>query len=69
MDRKGGQKTRSAILSLIGNNSQITSTKMAEAIGINRSAISKHLKKMQDEGIIRHVGPANGGHWTIIRHE
>lgn len=69
VDRKGGQKTRSAILSLIGNNSQITSTKMAEAIGINRSAISKHLKKMQDEGIIRHVGPANGGHWTIIRHE
>jgi DNA-binding Lrp family transcriptional regulator len=39
---------------------------MAESLGINRSAVSKHLKKMQENGIIKRVGPDKGGHWEII---
>ena len=48
VDRKGGQKTktREAILGMITQNSKVTSTQMAEALGINRSAVSKHLKRM-----------------------
>ena len=65
VDRKGGQKTRDAILSLIIWNAKVTSTQMAESLGINRSAVSKHLKKMQEDGIIRRVGPDKGGHWEI----
>ena len=65
VDRKGGQKTREAILDLIRSNAKVSSTQMAEAIGINRSAVSKHLKKMQEEGIIRRVGPDKGGKWVI----
>ena len=65
VDRKGGQKTRDAILSLIRSDNNITSTQMAERIGINRSAVSKHLKSMQQSGIIRRVGPDKGGHWEI----
>ena len=63
--RKGGQKTREAILSLITENPQITSTQMAERLGINRSAISKHLKRMQTEGVVRRIGPDKGGHWEV----
>ena len=65
VDRKGGQKTREAILGLIRSDAKVSSTQMAEAIGINRSAVSKHLKKMQEEGIIRRVGPDKGGKWVI----
>ncbi|MBP5481278.1 MAG: winged helix-turn-helix transcriptional regulator [Paludibacteraceae bacterium] len=65
MDRKGGQKTREAILSLITENPQITSMQMAERLGINRSAISKHLKRMQAEGVVRRIGPDKGGHWEV----
>ena len=65
VDRKGGQKTREAILSLIAENPQITSTQMAERLGINRSAISKHLKRMQAEGVVRRIGPDKGGHWEV----
>ena len=65
VDRKGGQKTREAILDLIRSNAKVSSTQMAETIGINRSAVSKHLKKMQEEGIIRRVGPDKGGKWVI----
>ena len=67
VDRKGGQKTREMILGLIKDNERISSAKMAEIIGVNRSAISKHLKKLQDEGIIRREGPDKGGKWTIVK--
>lgn len=66
MDRKGGQKTRDVILDMIIQNAKVTSTQMAESLGINRSAVSKHLKKMQENGIIKRVGPDKGGHWEII---
>ena len=65
VDRKGGQKNREAILSLITENPQITSTQMAERLSINRSAISKHLKRMQTEGVVRRIGPDKGGHWEV----
>ena len=63
--RKGGQKTKDAILQLIATNPSISSIEMAKAIGINRSAISKHLKKLKEEGIIERQGPAKGGIWKI----
>ena len=69
VDRKGGQKTREAILDMIADDARITSTQMAERLGINRSAISKHLKKLQENGIIRREGPDKGGKWCIIKSE
>ena len=68
VDRKGGQKTktRDAILNRIIQNEKITSTQMAETLGINRSAVSKHLKKMQEDGIIKREGPDKGGKWIVL---
>lgn len=66
VDRKSGQKTRETILDMIAQNAKVTSTQMAEAIGINRSAVSKHLKKMQEAGIIRREGPDKGGKWIVL---
>lgn len=62
---KGGQKTRTAIMALISNDSNITTTQMAATLGINRSALSKHLRRMQEEGVIRRIGPDKGGHWEV----
>lgn len=67
VDRKSGQKTRESLLNLIAINSKITSTQMAENLGINRSAVSKHLKKLQEENIIKREGPDKGGQWIIIK--
>ena len=69
VDRKGGQKTktREAILGMITQNSKVTSTQMAEALGINRSAVSKHLKRMQEDGIIKREGPDKGGKWVVLK--
>ena len=66
VDRKGGQETRDAILQMIRENAHISSSMMAERLGINRSAVSKHLKKMQDAGVIRREGPDKGGMWVVM---
>lgn len=60
-------KTRDAILDMILRNAKVTSTQMAASLGINRSVVSKHLKKLQADGIIRRVGPDKGGHWEVIK--
>lgn len=68
-DQAGGPETRNAILRLISENASITSREMANKLGINRSAVSKRLKKMQDNDIIHREGPQKSGHWVIIRQD
>ncbi|MGN1263496.1 MAG: Fic family protein [Prevotella sp.] len=67
VDQKGGPNTRKAILKLISENDSVTSREMAAKLGINRSAISKHLKKMQEDNVIRREGSQKSGRWIIIK--
>ena len=70
VDRKqtsGGQKTRESILRLMSDNDRISSSDIAKHLGINRSAVSKHIKILQDEGIVRREGPAKGGKWIVSK--
>ena len=69
VDQKQARWTRNAILRLISENASITSREMANKLGINRSAVSKHLKKMQDNDIIHREGPQKSVHWVIIRQD
>lgn len=69
VDQNSGPKTRDAILQLIANDGSITSREMANRLSINRSAISKHLKKMQEENIIRREGSARAGRWVVINNQ
>lgn len=69
VDQKGGPETKAALLQLISDNNSITTREMAEKTGINRSAISKHLRKLQDDNIIRREGSQKSGKWVIIRHD
>ena len=64
VDQKGGPETRNAILHLIASNGNITSREIASTLNINRSAISKHLKKMQEDHIIRREGSQKSGNYS-----
>lgn len=68
-ETKQVDQKRNAILRLISENASITSREMANKLGINRSAVSKHLKKMQDNDIIHREGSQKSGHWVIIRQD
>lgn len=59
-------KTRGKILSLLRNDPSITTTELAKQIGITVNGIEWQLRKLKDQGQIRRIGPANGGHWEVI---
>ena len=46
--------------------SLISTSKMAEIIGVDRRNIARNIKKLQDQGVVRRVGPDKGGIWEII---
>ena len=65
--QKSGPETRDAIIQLIADNANITSREMVNKLNINRSAILKHLKKLQEENLIAREGSQKSGRWIILR--
>lgn len=64
--QKSTQKSTQRIIALIKDNPYITTQEIADQIGIIRRGVAKHIKKLQEKGIIRRVGPEKGGHWEVI---
>ena len=54
------------IISAIFENPYITQTELAKTLGISVVHVNKNMKKLQEKGIIRRVGPDKGGHWEVI---
>ncbi|MBR3671000.1 MAG: winged helix-turn-helix domain-containing protein [Fibrobacter sp.] len=52
------------ILQIIKDNSTVTRKILAEMLGINESAVQKHLETLKENGVIRHVGKIRG-HWEV----
>ena len=58
------QKSIDKILKLIEENPQITTAKIAMAIGLSNSGVEKNLRTLKEMGIIKRVGsPTYGGRW------
>jgi len=64
----GGMKSGmiNKILFLIENNETISLTQLSKEIGINRSAIQKHIDNLKNKGIIYRDCADKGGKWVII---
>ena len=60
------QKTSQKIIDLIKEDPYISTTKMAEIIGVDRRNIARNIKKLKEQGAVRRVGPDKGGFWEII---
>lgn len=59
--------TPEKIVELISRDKDITTTHIASILNISRKNIAKHIKRLQEEGIIHRVGPDFGGHWEIVK--
>lgn len=55
---------QSEIISIIKANPAISLDDMAKRLAIGTTTLDREIKKLN--GIIRRVGPKNGGHWEII---
>jgi len=50
----------------VRKNNIITTTEMAECLGISRRAIAKQIDKLKKEGKLKRIGPDKGGHWEVL---
>lgn len=53
------------IVALMKSDAHITTTAIAERLGISRRAVAKHVAKLKEKGVIVRVGPDKGGHWEV----
>ena len=62
--QKGSQKTSDKILQMISENPRITRDLLAESIGISSRMVAKHLKSLQEQGILKRIGGRKDGYWA-----
>jgi ATP-dependent DNA helicase RecG len=53
------------VVRMIEKNPNITTAQMAEVIGVAKKNLIAFTNNLQRDGIIRHIGPARGGHWEV----
>lgn len=59
-------QTPDKLLQIIAQNGNVTTEQMAKALGVSRQAVAKHIKKLQEQGLIQRIGSRFKGHWEII---
>ena len=45
---------------------ECTIPELAEVTGVTTRSVERNIKKLQDAGKLRRVGPAKGGHWKVL---
>ena len=60
------EKTVEKILAAIAENPKVSQKQLSELLGVSRRGIEWNMKKLQNEGIIRRIGPDRGGFWQVI---
>ena len=64
---KTREKTRAKMLSLISENPHITTSQLADAIGITPKGIEWQIAQLKKDGLLKRIGPAKGGRWDITK--
>ncbi|MEZ3576152.1 MAG: winged helix-turn-helix domain-containing protein [Muribaculaceae bacterium] len=54
------------IIEAIQINPTITIPELEQITGLSRSGVKKILRKLQEAGKVRRVGPDKGGHWEVL---
>lgn len=60
------EKTSEKILAFIRENPAITIQALADNIGVSTRSIERNLKILQNNQLLKRVGPAKGGRWEIL---
>jgi len=62
---KTSGKTSGKILSLLKTEPELAAREIAQRISISPCAVEKQIAKLRQEGRLRRIGPAKGGHWEV----
>jgi len=63
---KSSEKSSEKILALLKADSELAAREIADTLGISQRAVEKQIAKLREEGRIRRIGPAKGGHWEAV---
>lgn len=63
---EGSLKSSLKIVAMIKEDPSVTTDEMARLTGLARRSVTKQLAKLKQDGHIRRVGPAKGGHWEVV---
>ena len=63
---KSSPKSSQKIIELMQHNPTVTIADLALSVGVTNRAIKKQIEKLKQQGRLRRVGPARGGHWEVL---
>ena len=64
-NKVNGNKTK--IYNAIKLNPHITTNELMSIVNLGKTSVQKYIKELNNEGIIEHVGPKNGGFWRTLK--
>jgi ATP-dependent DNA helicase RecG len=59
-------KTSGKILDILRKHEHLTIPELARLIGVTERSIERNIRKLQEQSLLRRVGPAKDGHWEVI---
>ena len=62
---KTTEKTTEKILKIIAEGSDVTSTKIADELGLTADGVDYNMRKLKEQGLVVRVGGRKEGHWEI----
>lgn len=66
-NRKSNQKSNQKILDAMRESSGISIRELQEITGLSESGVKKIIRKLREDGIVKRVGGAKGGHWEVLQ--
>lgn len=63
---KTSGKTSGKILAALKQDGNLTIPELASLIGVTERSIERNIRKLQEQGRLRRIGPAKGGHWEVL---
>ena len=58
--------TKKKIIEIMADDSTVTIPQIAEQLKLHPRGIEKHIKQLQEQGLIKRIGGDKGGHWEIV---
>jgi len=59
-------ETRQTILDRLHRDPAVTIVKLADGLDLSTTAIEKQISILKEQGYLKRVGPAKGGHWKVL---
>ncbi len=57
------------LITLLKENSSMTTKGIAETLNISTTAVDRHIAKLKKAKMLERTGPARGGKWKVLKTE